>query len=260
MARAKTGAYKDCSHCGSRFYVTKSRSDIAKYCSMKCSNTANRVERRDVICHRCGNEFSTKADHGVWPKYCCRKCFLGEHEKTKVKSCPSCKKEFTAVLTSHSSSDGFKSYCSKECAGLGLRNGVFRDCLCCGESFYVTPSVESQRKDECCCSKECQHKYYVEDLANGWKGGKYIDTTTGHMRVLHKRDGYISPYLAEHRIIAGEAIGRMLERHEFVIHVNNIKADNRPQNLFICISNSEFSCMRNGSIPWPTKSNLSSYT
>lgn len=256
--RKRTGKDIACHCCGTPFYVTKCRVGKAKFCSTTCSDAAQRYKRKKVDCARCGSSFTAELDHGAWQKYCGRECFLGKHIKRKVKKCASCSVEFTAELSSHNSSDGFKDYCSKKCAGKGLKNGVVKTCIHCGGDFYNNQATLKQRRDEGCCSDNCQREYYRGDKATNWKGGSYTDTGSGQIRKLHKRPDRVSPYMAEHRIIAGKAIGRELDK-EFVIHINNVNDDNRPSNLFICESNSEFCRRRNGSLPWPNRSNLETY-
>jgi hypothetical protein len=91
-----------------------------------------------------------------------------------------------------------------------------------------------------------------------WKGGVSTDQDGEEITRMH-RDNMVSKYIRTHRKIASEAIGRMLEKHEHVLHVNNNHADHRRENLFICGTVNE--CVRriNGSLPWPTKSNLDTY-
>lgn len=64
-----------------------------------------------------------------------------------------------------------------------------------------------------------------------WKGGRklnrgYIDILAkGHPRA--NKNGYIR----EHTIVAEKILGRFLENNEVVHHINEIKNDNRPENL-----------------------------
>ena len=44
----------------------------------------------------------------------------------------------------------------------------------------------------------------------------------------------INGYVAEHRLVAERALGRVIERRHEVHHVNRDRLDNRPSNLVIC--------------------------
>jgi hypothetical protein len=65
-----------------------------------------------------------------------------------------------------------------------------------------------------------------------WNGGRTIDGC-GYVRVLQKghpnadRDGYV----LEHRLIVEKILGRNLKSSEVVHHINEIRDDNRPNNL-----------------------------
>lgn len=43
-----------------------------------------------------------------------------------------------------------------------------------------------------------------------------------------------SGYVLEHRYVVECAIGRYLESHEVVHHINEVKTDNRLGNLYLC--------------------------
>lgn len=95
-----------------------------------------------------------------------------------------------------------------------------------------------------CCRK---HKFQTRrtgarngHLHHKWNGGRVID-----------RDGYVlvySPehphakdrrYVREHRLVMEQNLGRYLEPHEVVHHVNDDKQDNRIENLKLFQSNAE---------------------
>ena len=70
------------------------------------------------------------------------------------------------------------------------------------------------------------------DKASNWKGGRilhqgkyWIVLTPNHP--FADRFGYVR----EHRLVVENYLGRYLERHEIVHHINGDKTDNRIQNL-----------------------------
>lgn len=69
-----------------------------------------------------------------------------------------------------------------------------------------------------------------------WKGGK-IALARGYQAVHVPRDSPYramangNGYVAEHRLVMATALGRALEQHETVHHINGDRADNRLENL-----------------------------
>lgn len=249
-----------CHHCRETYSVIPQRAKKSKFCSVPCRVAySKRAPRKVVACKRCGTEFETIKDHGVWPQYCSRECFHKEHVHAIEKECPSCGSLFTATKRSNSSADdGRHIYCSVKCANDGLKNGALNKCANCGKEYYLNKAQQRQRPNDGCCSNSCAKNFYVGPKNHGWKGGEYIDCL-GKKIKLFPRSDRVSRYVPEHRVTAMKTIGRLLDRAETVIRINNIQADNQPSNLFICTTYGEFRKRVQGVLPWPRKSNLRTY-
>lgn len=66
-----------------------------------------------------------------------------------------------------------------------------------------------------------------------FNGGRYVDDK-GYIRVLKADHPYHNRgYVYEHRLVIEAHIGRILETWETVHHINEIKLDNRPDNLYL---------------------------
>lgn len=77
-------------------------------------------------------------------------------------------------------------------------------------------------------------KSAIEGKANpNFKGGKYVDDK-GYVRLLLPEHPHnICGYVYEHRLVMEIKLGRYLRSWETVHHVNEIKTDNREENLFL---------------------------
>lgn len=71
-----------------------------------------------------------------------------------------------------------------------------------------------------------------------WKGGRLV-ASNGYVLVRVGRDHHLADvrgYAYEHRLVAEEKIGRRLRRGEVIHHKNEIRTDNRPENLEVTAS------------------------
>jgi hypothetical protein len=66
-----------------------------------------------------------------------------------------------------------------------------------------------------------------------FNGGKYIDDK-GYIRVLAPTHPFENHgYVYEHRLVMEKFLGRYLQSWETVHHINEVKLDNRVENLFL---------------------------
>ena len=224
------------------------------YCGKDCANIGQTTSKRfEFKCEECGVKFKATKDHGADRRFCSRKCFCANSPDYAEKECPQCGDIFKPITSSHTE-DGMSMHCSKKCYNESQKTGEEKSCLNCGVLFYTTPS-----HNNVCCSLKCKSEHFRGALAPGWKNGQFVTEATGHKFVAFERPDRVGKYVAEHRMVVMREIGRLLERWEYVIHINNVPDDNRPENLYVCGTNSQFSKIRNGSLPWPKKSNLGSY-
>lgn len=148
-------------------------------------------------------------------------------------------------------------YCSVKCRHEGIEKGEFDTCLWCGVQFWKHFWAKKQDVHRV-CSKACANEFYTYERSHAFKTGSHLHSDNGEKHILIKREGWVSKYIGEHRLNAIKSIGRMLTRREYVLRINRNPNDNRDENLFIC-DLTEFCHRRNGSLPWPDKSNLLTY-
>lgn len=160
---------------------------------------------------------------------------------TAFRRCDQCTQPFEPVRDS-------VRCCSRTCSGI-LRSKPRANCLVCGSK--VT------RAKATICSIECRSKHLAvihkgKQLNTGrthflkgvrpshYKGYQY--TEKGYI-IVHKPDWLTSNkrgYIREHRYVMEQYLGRSLEKHEDVHHLNHIRTDNRLENLVV-LSHSEHS-------------------
>ncbi len=113
---------------------------------------------------------------------------------------------------------------------------IFIKCPDCDiERWLIYQHVRKQLSKGLChaCS---QHRHQREKHQN-WKGGR-IKTSDGYISILLELNDTFYPmtrkydnYVAEHRLVMAQSLGRCLTRQENVHHLNGVRHDNRIENL-----------------------------
>ena len=148
-------------------------------------------------------------------------------------------------------------------------------CIICGKPFYLKPYQLQKRKHGATCSKECRsknrsiwfsgegnHQYGLkEDLNKSFKNWKKI-SHYGYILVHKKEHPFCTKdgFVFEHRLVVEENCdkfeskyfieidGKKYLRKEYEVHhKNEIKTDNRPENLMI-LTHSEHKKLHNAKI------------
>ncbi|MDE2101364.1 MAG: HNH endonuclease [Patescibacteria group bacterium] len=190
------------------------------FCSVACRGLARRSTDTKQ-CERCGTDFPVGGFGFPRDRRFCSKTCSNEARSRRI-PCESCGKEIKPP----------RRFCSRECWYRdGLRKGdqkIEFSCVKCGTKFERWASQRRQAK-----TPYCSAKCYFEgrEYKRGkdhpqWKGGgRWLDGS-GYVRT--QINGAV---LFEHRLVMEKHLGRKLDKHETVHHINGDRADNRIENL-----------------------------
>lgn len=107
------------------------------------------------------------------------------------------------------------------------RPAVIKTCPVCGDNFKAY--VSQERKT---CSVECANIRQTGPGGPTWAGG--VSWSKGYRLLYVGREHPMSNcdgYAYEHRLVMAEHLGRYLDRDEHIHHINEVKSDNRIENL-----------------------------
>lgn len=136
-----------------------------------------------------------------------------------MESCPTCSRPYGNRKRCY--------YCNGK-----PRTGEVGKCQHCGKEFYVQASVINKGKG-IYCSPQCQ--YAAMKGRPSWRHmslGARRNRQDGYIEVKIAETGkYAEDWQLEHRAVMETYLNRKLKSNETVHHINEIKADNRIENL-----------------------------
>jgi len=150
-------------------------------------------------------------------------------------------------------------YCSMRCMTYDRTiSSNIHQCKCCGEKIQELAThrdqINRRGSKVFFCSRECFFSFNLIKLPIG---SKRKCKSTGFIFVKTARD----KWKREHRLIAERHIGRKLDYDsEPILHINGLKHDNSPENLYICKNQSEINILlKSYAAPYPVDGNLEWY-
>jgi len=118
---------------------------------------------------------------------------------------------------------------------------ITKQCKQCNKLIKYLCRADMERKSKTGYCRKC----YLKNIPRGdkhpyWKGGK-IQTDSGYymIRATSHPNANAYGYVREHRLVMEQHLGRYLEPWEIVHHKNEIRTDNRIENLELKESNSQ---------------------
>lgn len=256
---------KPCEFCGALVTKTGTQQVQRKYwtCGYACSRLLSQMRETGVpsgldknswgksetrACAECGKPVTRRLSQRTQATFwtCSRSCLASHRNKRLVAEgrwkrpnkrktgsespCETCGVPVYGKLSDRA--QGHRRFCSRKCASASFKKTpVFKVCPQCAVQFERKPSQSGRQY----CSQGC----YV---ASKTIKSTYLDRKHNGRPVKRDKHGYLWLWepdhpkahcgcVSEHRWVVEQILGRYLERHEHVHHINENKEDNRPENL-----------------------------
>lgn len=152
----------------------------------------------DLICEHCESKFQRRVGQVQEHTFCSQKCYLQSSYRKR-----------TIAEANVARSPNAKT--TEPCAACGL----------------PTTRYISSRGSSIFCSTQCRNEHKRANPKRRSNKSDYVLLFVGTSYPGATKHGYIM----EHRKVMQETLGRQLERHENVHHINGIKTDNSIANL-----------------------------
>lgn len=168
------------------------------------------------ICKLCKGEYEQPHCRAKRDKFCSRECgdkFRKDKAKRLVVGCPCCGKEFRARPAQLEG--GRRPYCS----------------ISCGSKSQERTKERYDKCKETWTKNKDTHNYPSGAESVSWKGGRAI--SNGYVMIFIGIIDGKRKSVAEHRLVMESHLGRALSNDEIVHHINEVKDDNRIENLQI---------------------------
>jgi len=170
-------------------------------------------------CIVCGKNYYVRPS-SIDSKTCSRKCYNEFNLKRRLE-----------VLGEYILCDNglYKKYHINKKGDIGYNYFYKSSCIFCGKECFRV-HILGKREIATVCSKECKKELMRGKQVKGLKyktSGSILQYSPNH---INNRKGYV----AQHRLVIEEDLGRILSMEEVVHHINMDNSDNELDNLYLC--------------------------